>query len=550
MQPILGVLVSSDADRTPQEPDLTDESRVEDDREHAQDILAELIAHAQRGEHEHAISVATTVLADDGLTAEDRILAHYALAVALTYAGRPGEAVHAADQCFADATSIRSAGWQSNALAMRAQILAAEGDVDGAVSDLVEAEVLLESTTDAGLRNWAHSAMGSAYTSLRLYELALPHFELAPKIAEQPVDLSEGPTIDIFNLADLHLRWASELERVGLDLGHLRAEHNRHLQAARRWIAEGELIEPRDEDDHDFEAWAAAFARMRAQVESTLDPESVIETLEQLRDTDEEAGNVASAIAAGSQLARAYRLVGRLDDALAASARAVEQLSDDIDIAIRLDAYHQHHENQRALNIEGAVDVRGYILISAALLWQQRIRSVEAVRDRRDGAVREAQHAFSDRIAREDPLTGVFNRRAIDEWIDSHPEGPATLVMIDLDRFHRVNDEYGEEIGDQVLIRVAETLTRASRTGDLVARIGGDEFVIAIEGGITTTFELCRRIEGSIDNIDLSDLAPRLYVRASSGAASVAVGQSTQGLLERADKDMLESKRQITALSS
>ena len=95
------------------------------------------------------------------LTPEDRILAHYALAVALTFAGRPGEAVHAADQCFADATSIRSAGWQSNALATRAQILAAEGDVDGAVSDLVEAEVLLENCPDPGLRNWAHSAMGS-----------------------------------------------------------------------------------------------------------------------------------------------------------------------------------------------------------------------------------------------------------------------------------------------------------------------------------------------------------------------------------------------------
>jgi diguanylate cyclase (GGDEF)-like protein len=541
--------VLADADRTPQDPDTTVESQVDDDRGQ-DDVLAELIAHAQRGEHEHAIEVATSVLADDDLTTEDRILAHYALAVALTFAGRPGEAVHAADQCLADATSIRSAGWQSNALAMRAQILAAEGDVDGAVSDLVEAEVMLESTTDPGLRNWAHSAMGSAYTSLRLYELALPHFELAPKIAEQPVELSEGPTIDIFNLADLHLRWAAELERVGLDLGHLRAEHNRHLQAARRWIAEGELIEPRDDDDHDFEAWAAAFGRMRAQVESTLDPESVIETLEGLREQDEEAGNVPNAIAAGSQLARAYRMVRRLDEAIAASAHAVDQLTDDIDIAIRLDAYHQHHENQRALEVPGAADVRGYILISAALLWQQRIRSVEAVRDRRDSAVREAQHAFSDRIAREDPLTGVFNRRAIDEWIDSHPEGPATLVMIDLDRFHRVNDEYGEDIGDQVLIRVAETLTRASRTGDLVARIGGDEFVIAIEGGITTTFELCRRIEGSIDNIDLSDLAPRLYVRASSGAASVAVGQSTQGLLERADKDMLESKRQITALSS
>jgi diguanylate cyclase (GGDEF)-like protein len=515
-----------------------------------EDVLPSLIALAQRGRHDHAIEVTTELLGDPELTAEDRIIATYTLAVALTYAGRPSEAVHAADQCFAEASSIRSAGWQSNALAMRAQVLAAEGDVDGAVSDLVEAEVQLESCADPGLRNWAHSALGSAYTSLRLYELALPHFELAPKIAEQPVNLSEGPTIDIFNLADLHLRWAAELERVGLDLGHLRADHDKHLESARRWIAEGELIEPRDHDDHDFEAWAAAFARMRVQAESALDPEAVIETLEKLLADDEASGDKPQAIATAAQLARAYRLVGRFDDALEISAQALDELTDEVDIEIRLSAYHQHHENQRALDVPGATDVRGYLLISSALLWQQRVRSVEAVRDQRDRAVRDAQHAFSDRIAREDPLTGAFNRRALDEWIDAHPEGPATLVMIDLDRFHRVNDEYGEEIGDQVLIRVAETLTRASRTGDLVARIGGDEFVIAIEGGITTTFELCRRIEGSIDAIDLADLAPRLYVRASSGAASVAVGQSTQGLLERADKDMLESKRHITALSS
>jgi diguanylate cyclase (GGDEF)-like protein len=383
-----------------------------------------------------------------------------------------------------------------------------------------------------------------------MFELALPHFELAPTNAEQPVDLSEGPTIDIFNLADLHLRWSAELERVGLDLDHLRADHDEHVEAARRWIAEGEMIEPRVADDHDYEAWAAAFARMRAQAESTLNPESAIERLETIRASDETAGKTPLAITAGTHLARAYRLAGRLDEALEASSRAIEQLTDDIDVAIRLDAYHQHHEAQRALGMPGAVDAREYLLISSALLWQQRIRTVDAVRTRRDNAVRAAQHAFSDRIAREDPLTGAFNRRALDEWIDAHPEGPATLVVIDLDGFKRVNAAHGQAIGDQVLIRVAETLTRASRTGDLVARVGGDEFVIAIEGGITTTFELCRRIEGSIDAADLSDLAPRLYVRASSGAASVAVGQSTNGLLDRAEKDMLEGKRSTTALSS
>jgi diguanylate cyclase (GGDEF)-like protein len=122
--------------------------------------------------------------------------------------------------------------------------------------------------------------------------------------------------------------------------------------------------------------------------------------------------------------------------------------------------------------------------------------------------------------------------------------------MIDLDHFKRINDEHGHSVGDEVLIRVAQTLVRASRAGDVIARIGGDEFVIAIEGGITTTYELCRRIEGSIAATDLDDLAEDLHVAASIGAASVAVGQSTSELLKRAEKDMSESKRALRSVSA
>jgi diguanylate cyclase (GGDEF)-like protein len=110
--------------------------------------------------------------------------------------------------------------------------------------------------------------------------------------------------------------------------------------------------------------------------------------------------------------------------------------------------------------------------------------------------------------------------------------------MIDLDEFKKINDKHGRTMGDQVLVRVAQTLTQTSRSGDVVARIGGDKFAIAIEGGITTTYELCRRIGANIASTDLSDLAPGLHVRASIGAASVPVGQAIGGLLTRAEKDI------------
>lgn len=500
--------------------------------------LGALMGLAQRGHHDEAIAHAERLVHDQRLRTEERVLALYVLGTALMFAGRLGEASHAADQCHDEADSIHSAGWQANALALRAQVLAAEGDIDGAVTDLIAAEVVLEACSDLGLRNWAHSALGTGYASLRLFELALPHFELAPTIEEQPVDLPDGPTIDIFNLADLHVRWAAELERVGLDDEAMREEHEAHLAAARRWIAEGDHIDGLADD----EVWAPAFARMRACVDSSLDPDAAVDALGEQRTADLVAGDLYGAIQSSVHLARALRLVERPEEAVAAAREAVAMLGDEIDVATRLEAYHQLHEAQVAAGLPGAAELRGYAKLTAALLWGHRVRSFEGVRARRDLAVLESQHEFSNRLAREDALTGAFNRRALDEWFDEHQEGPATVVLIDLDHFKSVNDEYGNAAGDELLVRVAQTLTRVSRTGDLVARVGGDEFVIAIDGGIPT-YELCRRIEAGIAAIEVSDIAPGLEPKASSGAASVAVGQSTKDLLRRADKDMVESKR-------
>jgi diguanylate cyclase (GGDEF)-like protein len=505
-----------------------------------------LMTLAQRGQHAEAIAQAHALLDDISRTAEERILTLYSLGVAHLFARELDDALQAANDCYEEASLMNSVGWKTNVLAMRAQVRSSKGDVEGALTDLIEAEVLMEGCADMGMRNWAHAALGTAYTSLRLFELALPHFELAPTIPDQPVDLPEGPTIDIYNLADLHLRWAKELERVGLDLDRFREERDEHLAAARLWITEGEEL------DHlaDHELWATAFARMRYQAESTLDPESVVDALEEQARSDFAADRLDDAIQAHAHRARALRLLGRIDESVAEAQHAVAQLTDEIELSTRLDAYHQLHEAQFAAETPGSADVRSYILLNAALLWQQRIRSVEGVSARRDLAVLEAQHEFSNRLAREDPLTGAFNRRALDEWLEAHPIGAATMVMIDLDQFKQINDEHGHAVGDEVLIRVAKTLERASRTGDMIARIGGDEFVIAIDGGITTTYELCRRIEGSIASTDLSDIAPGLHVRASIGAASVAVGQSTSELLKRADKDMFESKKALTALGA
>jgi len=156
------------------------------------------------------------------------------------------------------------------------------------------------------------------------------------------------------------------------------------------------------------------------------------------------------------------------------------------------------------------------------------------------------------RIARQDALTGLGNRIALEEDMVKAIARSTRLgtgvaaMLIDLDRFKPINDEHGHGIGDEVLRLIAARLRESTRKTDTVARLGGDEFVVAVEGRnvVTDAHAVAEKILARMDEV-IEVRGLRLRVGASIGIAVLVGGKGDPDeLLRRADQAMYLAKRQ------
>jgi diguanylate cyclase (GGDEF)-like protein len=145
-----------------------------------------------------------------------------------------------------------------------------------------------------------------------------------------------------------------------------------------------------------------------------------------------------------------------------------------------------------------------------------------------------------------DPLTGLANRRAFAERLDSEVaaakdlSGPLSLLMLDLDHFKAVNDRHGHEVGDTVLRELARRMTAGRRDEDLVSRIGGEEFAVILPGIDRADARIvAERIRHAVRDREFPTAGTCTI---SCGVADWEAGDDPAALMRRADTNLYRAK--------
>lgn len=151
------------------------------------------------------------------------------------------------------------------------------------------------------------------------------------------------------------------------------------------------------------------------------------------------------------------------------------------------------------------------------------------------------------RLATRDPLTGAGNRRALDEELDRVVENnkragtAASILLLDLDRFKQINDQFGHSVGDDVLNCVSKIIMDRIRKTDGLYRIGGEEFVVVVNNDkLNMALQLAESLRAQIEVCrDVNDIS----ITVSIGIAELGANETPKKWLNRADEALYKAKR-------
>lgn len=212
-------------------------------------------------------------------------------------------------------------------------------------------------------------------------------------------------------------------------------------------------------------------------------------------------------------------------------------------------AWHERWFVRIGLLLVALLAVFGIVQLRTVVL-RRRTRALETVIDQRTRELR-AANARLELLAGTDPLTGLANRRTMIAMLDGARETALrtgrryVVAMLDIDRFKRINDAYGHQVGDRVIEAVATRIAASVRTIDAVARYGGEEIAILFaDVSPQEALETAERVRIAVAEHPI--VANGIEVRVTvSGGIAVATGETSPSeLLHRADLALYRAKRE------
>ncbi len=448
----------------------------------------------------------------------------------------PDDAAKAVDNLIDRAEELGEAGMLSAGLTLRARLALRDGDVVRHLADASRAVVVLDNESDPLARGSALIGAANAYDDLSLWEIG---------------DEMHDRAVELLPLCDLQvLRPVIEINR-GLNWYWWTAallEVGEHEQAE-------QLLRDRTEDLHvelpDSWALELRISRLARLILMRAAGPDEIEELRELghqfpaHDVDPywlPRMQVCLGLAHEALQAKRY-------DVAATNADAARELA-----RVNGTAYERSFAEWTAMLIEEARDptvgsvARAYAAGLARQRWDERIARLASARAQIHSERQQGQHDGLVRRTMEDPLTGLGNRRALDQRLvhecDSlTPQTPIAMVIIDIDHFKGVNDRFGHACGDAVLCRVGAIIRSVLRPEDLALRLGGDEFCTVLTGASPQVVEdRADRIRTLVSLEDWEAVAPGLAVTVSVGAASATGGAAVAHLYPRADAALYAAK--------
>jgi diguanylate cyclase (GGDEF)-like protein len=453
--------------------------------------------------------------------------------VALHQLGRAGEASEEAGHLLRRLGKGADPVWRAKALALLAESRVDLGMTALAMDHLAEGQLIVAAQP---IRTYDHL---SATMSVALALNALALFEPADELMLQMLELTFPPARVRLNVAQeaavLQVAWGAMLEVAGR-----RAEAWPHYTTALARAARMRALAV-EVDYPEMHARAEAIEAFVLQrtgdadlAQARLRPAmDAFRLREELAETQISRIALAMAVADAGDREQASELL-----------TAVQRVSS----ATQLDVWGLTALAVRARNAvlrdgltEAVEALEQLAQVSLARLWEDRESRFEALQDRMRQREMAEQHERIGRAALVDPMTGLGNRRRLQQVLE-RPDQRFSAILLDIDRFRAVNDEHGHEAGDAVLQRVADLVQRNVSDDDVVVRYGGDEFVVLVPGG-SGADQTAERLLEVVRKEPWLEISLGLRVTVSAGLGGPAAAAEALAAADLAAEDAKRSGR-------